>query len=164
MEQVLHPVAPAAGPDKISRSGGCSTAWLVRAGSWMAALPVSRRVMSHHPGHNYQAHPTWTVASKDWHLSRGNSVLSCGEGRDSARHSHVPVSLSVSKAYSQCHDPPSSSPTYLLLPTGLWHRLVTPGDRVGLGYLGKHCPGLRLGAGLGVEKGGWPGTFGIDEL
>lgn len=113
-----YPVAPAAGSDKISRSGGCSTAWLVRAGSWMAALPVSRRVMSHHPGHSYQAHPTWTVASKDRHLSRGSSVLSCGEGRDSARHSHVPVSLSVSKAYSQCHDPPSSPPppTFCFLP------------------------------------------------
>lgn len=44
MEQVLHLVAPAAGPDKISRSGWCPTAWPVRAGSWMATPPASRRV------------------------------------------------------------------------------------------------------------------------
>jgi hypothetical protein len=43
MEQVIHPVVPAAGSDKISRSGWCSTAWPVRAGSWTGTTPASRR-------------------------------------------------------------------------------------------------------------------------
>lgn len=53
--------------------------------------------MSHHPGYSSQAHPTWSVASKDRHLSRAYSVLSYSEGRDPARHSQVPVSLSSSR-------------------------------------------------------------------
>uniref|UniRef100_A0A9L0R7W8 ATPase H+ transporting V0 subunit d1 n=1 Tax=Equus caballus TaxID=9796 RepID=A0A9L0R7W8_HORSE len=62
---------PEAGPDKIGRSGWCSIALPVRAGSWMTA---SRRVTGHHSGHSSQAHPTWTVASKDRHLSRGGTT------------------------------------------------------------------------------------------
>lgn len=71
--------------------------WLVRAGSWMTALPASRRVTGYHPSHSSQAHPTGTVANKDRHVSRGNRVLRYGVGRDLARCSQVPVSLSDSQ-------------------------------------------------------------------
>lgn len=49
--------------------------------------------------------------------------------------------------------------TYLLLSTRLWQKLVIPGNRVGLGFLGHHCSGPKsLGAGLETKQGGWPGT------
>lgn len=117
VEQVLHPTLPAAGSDKISRSGWRSTAWPVRAGSWTATPLASRRVTGHHPGHSPWGHVTWAIASKDGHLSKGNSALSYGGGRDCTRHSQVLVSLSGSHTWSQCHFALSSSPTCLLLPT-----------------------------------------------
>lgn len=51
------------------------------------------------------------------------------------------------------------NPTHLLLPTRLWDKLVTPGNRVGLGFLAQPCPGPKsLGAGLRAKEGGRPGT------
>lgn len=96
MEQVLHPQAPVAGPDKISRRGWCSIAWPVGAGAWVAAPPASRRVTGHHPGCSFQAHLTWAVVSKYRHLIRGNSVLTSSAEGDPARHRQVPMPLSSS--------------------------------------------------------------------
>lgn len=45
-----------------------------------------------------QAHPTWTVASKDRHESRGNKCAQLQCGKNPARHSQVPVSMSGSQA------------------------------------------------------------------
>lgn len=52
----------------------------------------------------------------------------------------------------------SSSPTHPLLHPKLWYRLVTPGDRVSLGFMGQHYPGPKsLGARLGAKEGAGQG-------
>lgn len=68
--------------------------------SWLldGCSPASRRVTGHHPGHSFQGYPTWTVASQNRHLSRGNGVLGYGGGGYPARCSRVTKSFSGSQA------------------------------------------------------------------
>lgn len=66
--------------------------------------------------------------------------------------SHFPGS----RVGATCHHlqpcPPSASHQAM-------HKVMTPENRVGLGFLGQHCPSSkRLGAGLGTREGCWTGT------
>lgn len=103
--------------------------------------------MGHHLGCSSQAHPTWTVASKDRHLSMVG-------GR---AQPDIIRSLCASRVLGlqPVSRPTIFDPTHLLLLTRLWHKLVAPGNRVGLGFQGQYCPCLKnLEAGLDAKKGG----------